>query len=94
MAIRIEIKATPQSGRQGFTRDKSGILKCFLKSPPEDGKANDELVMLLSKQLGIRQDQIKIIQGATSRKKVLKIDTELSEQAFLHKLGIEVQTSF
>jgi uncharacterized protein (TIGR00251 family) len=94
MAIHLEIKVTPQSGKQQFLRDKSGIIKCFLKSPPEDGKANNELVKLLSKTLSVPQEQIIILQGVTARKKVIKIETPLNIQAILHKLGLEVQTSF
>ena len=92
MALLLEIKVVPQSGRLAMIRDKGGFLKCYLKSPPEDGKANHELVKFLAKSLGINFDQIKIVQGATSRKKVLKIDIQLSLEALLQKLGIETQT--
>ncbi len=91
MPILLEIKVVPQSGKQRFVTDKSGILKCFLKSPPEDGKANKELIKLLSEALSIPQDHIKIVLGATFRKKVLKIDTPLDQKAIWKKLGIEEQ---
>ncbi len=94
MAVLLEIKVNPQSGRQQFVRDKSGIIKCFLKSAPEGGRANEELVKLIGKLVGVSQDQIRIIQGAIARKKVLKIDTDLDRHAVLQRLGIEVQTSF
>jgi len=94
MAVLLEIKVTPQSGRQQFVRDKSGIIKCFLKSAPEGGKANEELMKLIGKLVGIPQEHIRLIQGATSRKKVLKIDTTLDQRAVLQRLGVEIQTSF
>lgn len=93
MTLRIELKVTPQSGKQQFTRDASGIIKCFLKSAPEGGKANDELVKLLSKKLTIPQQNIIIAQGITSRKKVVKITASLSMNELLIKLGLEVQNS-
>lgn len=92
MTIRLEIKVTPQSGKQQLTRDKSGTIKCFLKSPPVDGKANEELIKLLSKKLSVQQEKIVIIQGATARKKLVKIETELTDNAIFHLLGLEVQT--
>lgn len=92
MAVRLEIKVTPQSGKQQFVADKSGIIKCFLKSAPEGGKANIELIKLLSKMISVPQEQIMILQGATARKKLIKIETSLSNQAILHLLGLEVQT--
>jgi uncharacterized protein len=94
MAVLLEIKVTPQSGRQQFVRDKSGIIKCFLKSAPEGGKANEELMKLIGKLVGVPQEHIRLIQGATSRKKVLKIDTTLDQRAVLQRLGVEIQTSF
>lgn len=94
MAVHIEIKVTPQSGKQQFVHDKSGIIKCFLKSAPEGGKANNELIKLLSKILSVPQEHVMIMQGITARKKIIKIETPLNTQAILHKLGLEVQTSF
>ena len=85
----IEIKVIPSSGRQKFVLDKSGILKCFLKSVPEKGKANDELVKILSKKLKISKDFIEITSGKVSRNKRLKIDFDLDYDDFLLKIGIE-----
>ena len=41
MSLVIEIKVFPSSGRQKFVIDKSGKLKCYLKNPPEKGKAKN-----------------------------------------------------
>ena len=91
MAVLLEMKVNPQSGKQLFTRDKSGIIKCFLKSAPEGGKANSELIKLISKKLAIPQAKVAIILGATGRKKSIKIETALTVQAVLDKLGVETQ---
>jgi uncharacterized protein len=87
----FEIKVTPSSGRQGFSLDKSGMLKCALKSPPERNKANEELIVLLADKLGLRKDQIFITSGLISRKKRLKIETLLSYEEVLAKLGVSKQ---
>ena len=91
MALIVEIKAVPSSGRQVCKADKSGVIKCYLKSPPEGGKANAELVKFLSKKLKVRQDQVAIIAGATARKKRIKIDAEMSLEMFGDMLGLEFQ---
>ena len=92
MAVSLELKVVPQSGKQALTLDKSGVIKCYLKSAPVDGKANQELIKFLAKQLKIEQNDISIVQGLTGRKKVLSIKTTLSGQQLLEKLGIEMQT--
>ena len=58
MALVIDIKVTPSSGTQKCTVDKSNTLKISVKNPPEKGKANAELLKLLSKKLGIAQETL------------------------------------
>lgn len=87
MSLIVEIKVVPSSGKQALRKDSSGLLKCYLKSAPEGGKANAELIKFLSKKLRIPQNQITITSGATSRKKRLKIETSLTLEEFCKKLG-------
>lgn len=77
----VEVTVTPSSGRQEWKLDKSGRLKCFLKSAPEHGKANDELVRFVAKSLDIPQSKVVLTSGASSRKKrlCLVVDVPLSE---------------
>jgi len=91
MSLLIEIKVTPSSGKQGFAVDKSGNLKCFLKSSPVGGKANAELIKFLSKKLKVRQNQVIILSGETSRKKRLKIEEKISFEEFCKIMGLQLQ---
>lgn len=93
MAITLEIKVIPSSGRSGFVLDKSGRIKCYLKNPPEHGKANKELIKLVAKSVGVPQDAVSIIVGATSRKKKIKIDKELTQEWLFACLGLSKQMS-
>ena len=91
MALIIEIKVVPQSGKHALYLDKSGILKCFVKAAPEDGKANKEVVEVVSGAIGIAKKFVEIISGLTSRKKKLAIDIDLTYEQFLIKIGCSVQ---
>jgi len=85
----IEVKVVPGCKTQSFVLDKQGIIKCTLKSQPEKGKANEELVKFLSKTLHIAQQDIKIMSGHTGRKKLIKIDVDdLTLQKFYMLCGI------
>jgi uncharacterized protein (TIGR00251 family) len=84
----LEIKVTPNAGRQGCSLDKSGILKCALKSPAERNKANEELIVFLANTLDIGRDRITLLSGHTSRKKRLRINAEISYESVLSALGI------
>jgi uncharacterized protein len=93
MSLIIQIKVVPSSGHTKWTIDKSGILKAYLKNPPEKGLANDELIKTIAKALKITQAQVTIISGATSRIKRVKINRELTYDQMINTLGIERQNS-
>jgi uncharacterized protein (TIGR00251 family) len=89
MAFIFEVKVFPGSGKKGWVIDKSGNLKCYLKSPAEQGRANEELIKSLSKALGISQGMISIVSGIQARKKRIKIDAELTFHKLVELLGID-----
>jgi uncharacterized protein len=91
MALIIDIKVVTQSGKQALIIDKSGILKCLIKSAPENGKANREVIEIVANMLKITKKSVEIIQGLTSRKKRLAIQTNLSFNNFIIKIFGEVQ---
>ena len=65
----IEVRAHPSAGRGRIAGEHSGVLKIDLKSPPEDGKANKELIKILSKALGVPAGNVALISGEKSRRK-------------------------
>lgn len=91
MAIIVQIKVVPSSGQNKWVLDKSGLLKCYLKSSPERGLANKELVKLVAKALSIPQSDVQIVSGTTSRKKRLKIASDITLEQILSFLGVERQ---
>lgn len=91
MALIIQVKVVPSSGRFKWVIDKSGILKAYLKSPPQKGLANEELVKGIAKALRVPISDIVIISGATSKLKRIKINTSLAYEQMVKALGIEQQ---
>ncbi len=91
MAFIFEVKVTPNSSKKGWSLDKSGHLKCHVKSPAENGKANAELIKSLSKALDISQNMVSIVSGEQTRNKRIKVDIEMTFQQLLEKLGIDWQ---
>ncbi len=76
--IKLFIRLTPKTKKEGvlglFT-DPNGTerLKVGVFSPPVDGKANQALIKLLSKNLHIAKSNISLIAGETDRNKTLFI---------------------
>ncbi len=95
MALVFEVTVNPKSGRLAWVLDKTGRLKCYLKSEPEKNRANKELISSLSDALNIPQGDIEIIRGHTERKKTIKIHKkDMTIEILLEQLGLHKQESF
>ena len=70
---RIKIYVKPNSGKnsvEGFYDDRVKIKIC---SPPQDGKANRELIDFISKKTGVPKKNIRIVSGERSSHKEIEI---------------------
>ena len=68
------VKVKPNSQQQKIEELEDGSLNVHLKSPPVDGKANEELMKLLAKKFDVPKSSIRIKSGVTSRQKLIEID--------------------
>ncbi|MDR2635137.1 MAG: DUF167 domain-containing protein [Clostridiales bacterium] len=68
----FQVKVIPNAGRTTLEKTDAGY-KARLTAPPVDGKANEALIELLSKEFGVPKRNIEIIKGATSRNKTVEI---------------------
>jgi len=69
----IQIKVKPNSRRSLLEQNEDGTWLAQIKSPPVDGKANDELIGLVAKQFGCRKSEVSIKSGGSSRIKLIQI---------------------
>lgn len=57
-----------------------GGLKVYTNAAPVDGEANEAVIALLSKALGVPKSAISIARGATGRKKKIIVEGLSDEQ--------------
>lgn len=76
----------PRSSRRGVLGCRDGILEVAVHSPPEGGKANQELIEVLSKELGVPKSELSLQSGEKSRSKVVSV-TGLGDGELQEKLG-------
>ncbi len=69
----INIKVEPRSSRSGIVGPYGDAIKVKLTSPPVEGKANNELIEVLAKNLGIAKKNVEIISGKSSKNKIVKL---------------------
>jgi len=69
----INIKVITRASENKIEKEAKGRLKAYLKAIPEKGKANALLIKLLADYYKVSKNQIKIIKGARSKNKIIKI---------------------
>jgi uncharacterized protein (TIGR00251 family) len=71
----LQIKVIPNASKTELIKTEAGY-KARIQCAPVDGKANDALIMLLSKEFGISKSDIEITKGKTSRSKTILLKEE------------------
>ncbi len=69
-----QVKVKPNSQQQKVIQQLDGSLKVHLKSPPVDGKANEELIKLLAVEFNVARAAIRIKSGLSCRQKLIEIE--------------------
>jgi uncharacterized protein (TIGR00251 family) len=70
----LQIKVKPNAKRSALEVQEDGTWKASIKSPPVDGKANKELITLISKTLKCPKRAISIKIGTAGRMKIVTIE--------------------
>lgn len=74
MSARISIYVQPRASRTEVAGLHDGCIKIRLAAPPVDGAANTALVAFVAERLGVSKQQVRLVAGHTSRRKVLEVD--------------------
>ena len=72
--VKVAPKAKAERIKKEMREDGTALYKIYVTAAPEDGKANEAVIKLLAKNLGVAKSSLTIIRGHTSRDKVIKIE--------------------
>lgn len=70
----IRVRAMPRSGRSGIAGLRGDALLVRVAAAPVEGAANEELVAVLAKALGLHRRQLTVIAGERARDKRVLIE--------------------
>jgi uncharacterized protein (TIGR00251 family) len=73
--LRIDVLARPGASRSGCLGVEARGLVIALHAPPEDGRANRELIEMLARILRLPRASVRIVRGTSSRQKTIEIAT-------------------
>jgi uncharacterized protein (TIGR00251 family) len=86
IAGRVKIYVQPQASKTEVAGMFDGCVKVRLAAPPVDGAANRRLIEFVAAKLGVSKSSVRLIAGASSRRKVLEV-AGMSREAIELALG-------
>ncbi len=69
----FEVIVTPKASANRIKVDGSDI-RVYVTTVPENGKATIAVIKILSKATGVPKSKLKLLRGATSRRKLFQIE--------------------
>ena len=79
-SVRIALYVQPRAKRTEISGRHGGDLKVRVAAAPVGQAANEALLAFVASTLGIRLRDVRLVAGATSRRKVLEIGGITAEQ--------------
>ncbi|MBI3784436.1 MAG: YggU family protein [Deltaproteobacteria bacterium] len=86
--MRIRVRLQPRASRNQIVGRHGDAIKIQVQAPPVDGAANQALLTLIAEQLGVAKRAVRLVQGETSRDKVIEVDVDDEPAARLRLAGI------
>jgi uncharacterized protein (TIGR00251 family) len=70
---KVEVTVSPGAARSELVGRHGNGWRARVAAPPERGRANDALVELLAQALGVRADQVSVVAGRRTRRKLVEV---------------------
>jgi uncharacterized protein YggU (UPF0235/DUF167 family) len=76
--IQFVVRLTPRGGLDRIDGVADGALRVRVAAPPVDEAANHALVRLLARELDVAPSAVRIVTGATARRKTVAVESVTS----------------
>lgn len=80
-STRVAVYIQPRANRTEVAGRHGSDLKIRVAAPPVDQAANEALLAFVAHKLGVRRRDVRLVAGATGRRKVLEIDGVTAAEA-------------
>jgi uncharacterized protein len=70
---RLAVKVTPGAREESVTLTEAAVL-VKVRAPADKGAANDAVLQVVARALGLAPSRVTLLRGATSRAKVLAVE--------------------
>ncbi len=82
----LKVRVTTKSSKNALMGIRNGELLISVTAVPENGKANEAIIKLLSKSLKCAKTKISLVSGSKSKNKLFRINEELDLSVLVKKL--------
>jgi uncharacterized protein len=79
--VRLNLRVAPGAKRTAIVGPHGNGWKVSVAAPPERGRANDELVSLLARELDLARRDVRVVAGLGGRDKVVELGGITVEEA-------------
>ncbi len=73
-SFKLSVRVQPGARETAIVGWVDDVLRVRVAAPPVDGKANEALIGLLAKTLGVTKSSVRIQRGESSRRKLVAVD--------------------
>jgi uncharacterized protein (TIGR00251 family) len=70
---RVRVHVTPGARQEEIVGWHGGSLRVKVRARPERGRANEAVIRLLARRLGVAPTNVSIVHGAASRDKLVEV---------------------
>lgn len=71
--MKITVHVKPNSRKESVELQADGSYLVKANAPPTEGRANERVVELLAKALGIPKSRLELVSGSRGKRKVFKL---------------------
>jgi uncharacterized protein (TIGR00251 family) len=71
--LTFQVRVVPRASRSEIAGEHDGALRIRVTAPPVEGAANEEVIRLLARALGVTRSAVEIVAGHTSKLKRVKV---------------------
>ena len=71
--LSFQVHVVPRASRSEIAGEHNGRLRIRVTAPPVEGAANEEVIRVLARALGVTRSAVEIAAGHTSRIKSIRV---------------------
>ncbi len=79
-AVLIRVKVVPGASRTRVVGLLGDRIKLAVAAPPEKGLANKAVMTLIAQLIGVRKQDVRVVEGATNPLKTIRIEQATADR--------------